>query len=146
MRSFALKLIHSIITITYLLLFFQFFQIFIPINDRGIHWYLMVVDFIENKVLLLDSLPCPERQSHRRREVLKLVCDLVLITYRMFFPVQFINILIYCRGYFLRKCWVTNLSKDPTHSLQQHQFQAFVWLNQDVFHVNEVDHNYQTSN
>jgi hypothetical protein len=127
MRSFALKLIHPIITITYLLLVFQFFfQIFIPINDRGIHWYLMIVDFVENKVLLLDSLPCPERQSHRRREVLKLVCDLVLITYRMFFSVQFINILIYCRVYFLRKCLLTNLSMESAHSLQQHQFQAFV--------------------
>jgi hypothetical protein len=85
MLSFALKLIHPIITITYLLVVFQFFKIFIPINDRDIHWYLMVVDFLENKLLLLDSLPCPERQGHRRREVLKLVCDLILITYCIFF-------------------------------------------------------------
>jgi len=85
MGSFALKLIHSIIATTYLLLVFQFFQICIPINDRGIHWYLMVVDFLENKLFLLDSLPCEERQSLRRLEVLKLVCDLLLITYYIFF-------------------------------------------------------------
>jgi len=87
MRSFALKLIHPIIAITCLLLVFQFFQIFIPINDREIHWYLMVVDFLENKLFLLDPLPCEERQSLKRLEVLKLVCDLVLISYYIFFLV-----------------------------------------------------------
>ncbi|KEH25849.1 Ulp1 protease family, carboxy-terminal domain protein [Medicago truncatula] len=48
-------------------------KIFIPINDRGIHWYPMVVDFLENKIVLLDSLPFPEKEGHRLLEVLKLV-------------------------------------------------------------------------
>ncbi|KEH30638.1 Ulp1 protease family, carboxy-terminal domain protein [Medicago truncatula] len=49
-------------------------KIFIPVNDQGVHWYLMVVDIIERKLVLLDSLPCVERNYLRRREVLKLVC------------------------------------------------------------------------
>lgn len=96
MCSFVLKLIHPIITITYLLFVFQifFFQIFIPINDRGIHWYPMVVDFLENKIVLLDSLPFPEKEGHRLLEVLKLVYDLVLINYCLFFVQLIIDLVL----------------------------------------------------
>ncbi|KEH36757.1 Ulp1 protease family, carboxy-terminal domain protein [Medicago truncatula] len=47
-------------------------KIFVPINDQGVHWYLMVVDFSERKLVVLDSLPCLERNYIRQREVLKL--------------------------------------------------------------------------
>jgi len=40
---------------------FEFLQIFIPVNNQGVHWYLMVVDILERKLVLLDPLPCPER-------------------------------------------------------------------------------------
>jgi len=53
--------------------FLQLLQIFIPINDQGVHWYLMVVDFVERKIYLLDSLPCAERKLLRRRDVLRVV-------------------------------------------------------------------------
>lgn len=46
-------------------------KIFIPINDQGVHWYLMVVDFVERKIYLLDSLPCATRKLLRRRDVLR---------------------------------------------------------------------------
>jgi hypothetical protein len=77
-------------------LFFYFIQIFIPVNDQGVHWYLMVVDVIERKLVLLDSLPCPERNYLRRREVLKLVCILhvcYFITYYSAFVTKVCNLL-----------------------------------------------------
>ncbi|RHN39925.1 putative Ulp1 protease family catalytic domain-containing protein [Medicago truncatula] len=46
-------------------------KIFIPINDQGVHWYLMVVDFVERKIYLLDSLPCANRKLLRQRDVLR---------------------------------------------------------------------------
>jgi len=30
-------------------------------NDQGVHWYLVVVDFSERKVYMLDSAPGDER-------------------------------------------------------------------------------------
>jgi len=36
--------------------FFAFLQIFIPVNNQGVHCYLMVFDIFERKSVLLDSL------------------------------------------------------------------------------------------
>lgn len=47
-------------------------KIFIPMNDQGLHWYLMVVDFIERKLYVLDSAPCAERKLLRHRDVLRM--------------------------------------------------------------------------
>jgi len=34
------------------------------------HWYLVVVDFNERKMYVLDSIPCDERKLLRQRDVL----------------------------------------------------------------------------
>ncbi|KAJ1403722.1 Ulp1 protease family, C-terminal catalytic domain [Sesbania bispinosa] len=34
-------------------------KIFIPIYDEGLHWYLVVIDLVDNKLWLLDSNPFP---------------------------------------------------------------------------------------
>ncbi|MCH85370.1 Ulp1 protease family carboxy-terminal domain protein, partial [Trifolium medium] len=48
-------------------------KIFIPMNDEGVHWYLLVVDFIERKLIWLDSLPSEARYHSRRHAILRLV-------------------------------------------------------------------------
>jgi hypothetical protein len=105
----------------------------------------MVVDFMVNKLLLLDCLPFPERQGHRRREVLNLVCDLVLITYCIFFGSvhKDSNIL---HGLFLEEMLTHKSFKQINTLSSTTPISNFCWLNQDVFHVNEVDRNHQTSN
>jgi len=47
---------------------FEFLQIFIPVNYTWVHWYIMVVDILERKLVLLDSLPCLEINDLRRWE------------------------------------------------------------------------------
>ncbi|XP_029125254.1 uncharacterized protein LOC109789341 isoform X2 [Cajanus cajan] len=47
-------------------------KIFIPINDNNDHWYLLVVDIYERKLLILDSLPCVARDKHRKLQVHRL--------------------------------------------------------------------------
>jgi Ulp1 family protease len=49
-------------------------QMYIPMNDQGRHWYLMVVDFTERKLVWLDSLHSDERDPFRRRAILFMVC------------------------------------------------------------------------
>ncbi|KEH19731.1 Ulp1 protease family, carboxy-terminal domain protein [Medicago truncatula] len=51
-------------------------QDFILVNDQGVHWYLMAIDVLERKLVLLDSLPCPKRNYLTRREVLKLAISI----------------------------------------------------------------------
>ncbi|PNX58378.1 3-isopropylmalate dehydratase large subunit [Trifolium pratense] len=45
---------------------------FIPMNDQGSHWYLMVVDFNQRKLVWLDSLHCASRDHFRRRAILRM--------------------------------------------------------------------------
>ncbi|WJX61257.1 hypothetical protein P8452_46368 [Trifolium repens] len=45
-------------------------KMYIPMNDQGRHWYLMVVDFTERKLVWLDSLHFDERDPFRRRAIL----------------------------------------------------------------------------
>ncbi|WJX13141.1 hypothetical protein P8452_03567 [Trifolium repens] len=45
-------------------------KMFIPMNDQGRHWYLMVVDFTKRKLVWLDSLHSDERDPFRRRAIL----------------------------------------------------------------------------
>ncbi|MCH91298.1 ubiquitin-like-specific protease ESD4-like, partial [Trifolium medium] len=47
-------------------------KIFIPLNDEGVHWYLLVVDFFEQKLIWLDSLRSDERRQKRRHVILKM--------------------------------------------------------------------------
>jgi len=42
-------------------------------NDQGVHWYLVVVDFSERKVYMLDSAPCDERKVLREKDVLRMI-------------------------------------------------------------------------
>ncbi|CAJ2643718.1 unnamed protein product [Trifolium pratense] len=48
-------------------------RMFIPMNDQGSHWYLMVVDFNQRKLVWLDSLHCASRDHFRRRAILRMV-------------------------------------------------------------------------
>ncbi|KAK2416601.1 ubiquitin-specific protease ESD4 [Trifolium repens] len=45
-------------------------EMYIPMNDQGRHWYLMMVDFTERKLVWLDSLHCNERDPFLRRAIL----------------------------------------------------------------------------
>ncbi|KAJ1377963.1 Ulp1 protease family, C-terminal catalytic domain [Sesbania bispinosa] len=47
-------------------------KIFVPINDENLHWYLMVVDLNQKKIVMLDSLPYVLRNGWRKRYVKKL--------------------------------------------------------------------------
>ncbi|KAJ1390002.1 Ulp1 protease family, C-terminal catalytic domain [Sesbania bispinosa] len=47
-------------------------KIFVPINDSNLHWYLMVIDFNNNKIVILDSLRCEMQNGRRKRYVKKL--------------------------------------------------------------------------
>ncbi|WJX62734.1 hypothetical protein P8452_47698 [Trifolium repens] len=47
-------------------------KIFIPINDNGNHWYLLVIDLMDRKCIWLDSLPDVERYHERRHAILSL--------------------------------------------------------------------------
>ncbi|AES76042.1 Ulp1 protease family, carboxy-terminal domain protein [Medicago truncatula] len=51
---------------------------FIPMNDRGVHWYLMVVDFSERKMYVLDSASTDERKLLRQRDVLRLMIHFMI--------------------------------------------------------------------
>lgn len=56
-----------------------FLLIFILINDQGGHGYLLVIDFMERKLIWLDYLHYAERHHSRRRAILKLVSMCVRI-------------------------------------------------------------------
>ncbi|KAJ1375735.1 Ulp1 protease family, C-terminal catalytic domain [Sesbania bispinosa] len=47
-------------------------KIFVPINDQNSHWYLMIIDLNQNKIVILDSLMCEWRNGWRKRHVKKL--------------------------------------------------------------------------
>ncbi|KAK2456646.1 ubiquitin-specific protease ESD4 [Trifolium repens] len=47
-------------------------KIFIPINDNGAHWYLLVIDLMDRKCIWLDSMPDVERYHERRHAILYL--------------------------------------------------------------------------
>jgi len=55
-------------------------------NDQGVHWYLVVVDFSDRKIYVLDSAPCDERKLLRHRDVLKMV---FITHYFLVFPFLF---------------------------------------------------------
>ncbi|KAJ1390001.1 Ulp1 protease family, C-terminal catalytic domain [Sesbania bispinosa] len=46
-------------------------KIFVPIQDKSIHWYLLVIDIDEQMLILLDSHPCDLRREWRRIQVRK---------------------------------------------------------------------------
>ncbi|KAJ1377964.1 Ulp1 protease family, C-terminal catalytic domain [Sesbania bispinosa] len=46
-------------------------KIFVPIHDDSTHWYLLVVDLDEHKLILLDSKKCAFRSEWRRLQVRK---------------------------------------------------------------------------
>ncbi|CAK8567935.1 unnamed protein product [Lathyrus sativus] len=60
-------------------------KIFIPMNDQGNHWYLLVVDFIERKLIWLDPLPDVDRHHMRRHQILKMTLFLEEIMLHDFF-------------------------------------------------------------
>lgn len=76
-------------------------KIFIPMNDQGVHWYLVVVDFSERKMYVLDSAPCEERKLLRRRDVLKMT---------VFLEEMFMEDAFYVRGIKLGKHIISNFS------------------------------------
>ncbi|KAJ1392036.1 Ulp1 protease family, C-terminal catalytic domain [Sesbania bispinosa] len=47
-------------------------KIFVPINDENLHWYLMVIDLNQKKIVMLDPLPSVLRNGWRKRYVKKL--------------------------------------------------------------------------
>ncbi|WJX17982.1 hypothetical protein P8452_07830 [Trifolium repens] len=47
-------------------------KIFIPMNDQGSHWFLLVVDFNERKCYWLDSAPSEERHHPRRHSIIRM--------------------------------------------------------------------------
>ncbi|GAU40236.1 hypothetical protein TSUD_219460 [Trifolium subterraneum] len=48
-------------------------RMFIPMNDQGNHWHLLVVDFIRRTLIWLDSLNCPANTASRMRLAINLV-------------------------------------------------------------------------
>ncbi|KAJ1382303.1 Ulp1 protease family, C-terminal catalytic domain [Sesbania bispinosa] len=46
-------------------------KIFVPIHDESSHWYLLVVDMDEEKLILLDSSKCVFRSEWRRLQARK---------------------------------------------------------------------------
>ncbi|WJX85206.1 hypothetical protein P8452_67698 [Trifolium repens] len=47
-------------------------KIFIPMNDQGSHWFLLVVDFNERKCYWLDSAHSDERHHPRRHSIIRM--------------------------------------------------------------------------
>ncbi|WJX28013.1 hypothetical protein P8452_16781 [Trifolium repens] len=47
-------------------------KIFIPMNDQGSHWFLLVVDFNERKCYWLDSAPSEETHHPRRHSIIRM--------------------------------------------------------------------------
>ncbi|KAL5052734.1 hypothetical protein RYX36_033416, partial [Vicia faba] len=45
-------------------------EIFIPINDQDVQWYLLVIDFFDRDLVWLDSMPSAERHHFRHHEIL----------------------------------------------------------------------------
>ncbi|KAJ1415149.1 Ulp1 protease family, C-terminal catalytic domain [Sesbania bispinosa] len=48
-------------------------KIFLPVNNEDLHWYLVVLDLEDEKVILLDSNPNPDRREWRLLQARKLV-------------------------------------------------------------------------
>ncbi|KAJ1376267.1 Ulp1 protease family, C-terminal catalytic domain [Sesbania bispinosa] len=64
-------------------------HIFVPLNDDNNHWYLMVVDMRQQKLVLLDSFPTADRNDIRRREVKKMVVYLEeMLTHPSFYELR----------------------------------------------------------
>ncbi|TKY65826.1 Ulp1 protease family, carboxy-terminal domain protein [Spatholobus suberectus] len=65
-------------------------KIYVPINDMSCHWYLLVVDIHEKRLVLLDSKPHPQRNVARRRNVRKLAIFLEeLLLHKSFYQFPF---------------------------------------------------------
>ncbi|KAJ1438266.1 Ulp1 protease family, C-terminal catalytic domain [Sesbania bispinosa] len=64
-------------------------DIFVPLNDYNNHWYLMVVDMRQQKLVLLDSFPTADRNDIRRREVKKMAVYLEeMLTHPSFYELR----------------------------------------------------------
>ncbi|TKY63409.1 Ulp1 protease family, carboxy-terminal domain protein [Spatholobus suberectus] len=65
-------------------------KIYVPMNDMSCHWYLLVVDIHEKRLVLLDSKPHPQRNVARRRNVKKLAIFLEeLLLHKSFYQFPF---------------------------------------------------------
>ncbi|KAJ1417976.1 Ulp1 protease family, C-terminal catalytic domain [Sesbania bispinosa] len=64
-------------------------KIFVPLNDDNNHWYLMVMDMRQQKLVLLDSFPTADRNDIRRREVKKMAVYLEeMLTHPSFYELR----------------------------------------------------------
>jgi len=98
--------------------FYQLLQIFIPMNDQGVHWYLVVVDFSERKMYLIQHHVMKESCLDKR-------CLEIGIYISLFFNFPFpfltytkVNITI--QSLFLEKMFIEDSFYDCWIKLQKH--------------------------
>ncbi|KAJ1393907.1 Ulp1 protease family, C-terminal catalytic domain [Sesbania bispinosa] len=64
-------------------------KIFLPVNDEDLHWYLVVLDLEDEKVILLDSNPSPDRREWRLLQARKLaICFQEILMDRTFYDLR----------------------------------------------------------
>ncbi|KAJ1386933.1 Ulp1 protease family, C-terminal catalytic domain [Sesbania bispinosa] len=64
-------------------------KIFLPVNDEDLHWYLVVLDLEDEKVILLDSNPNPDRREWRILQARKLaICFQEILMDRTFYDLR----------------------------------------------------------
>ncbi|KAJ1380995.1 Ulp1 protease family, C-terminal catalytic domain [Sesbania bispinosa] len=64
-------------------------KIFLPVNDEDLHWYLVVLDLEDEKVVLLDSNPNPDRREWRLLQARKLeICFQEILMDRTFYDLR----------------------------------------------------------
>ncbi|KAJ1377211.1 Ulp1 protease family, C-terminal catalytic domain [Sesbania bispinosa] len=64
-------------------------KIFLPVNDEDLHWYLVVIDMEDEKLILLDSNPYPERRELRLLQARKLaICFQEILMDRTFYELR----------------------------------------------------------
>ena len=66
----------------YLTVFICGTQIYIPINDSNIHWYLVVVDIRAKKIQYLDTMSLSLHYADRKKQIADVVslsdCQFIL--------------------------------------------------------------------
>ncbi|KAJ1380626.1 Ulp1 protease family, C-terminal catalytic domain [Sesbania bispinosa] len=64
-------------------------KIFLPVNDEDLHWYLVVLDMEDEKVILLDSNPNPDRREWYLLQARKLaICFQEILMDRTFYDLR----------------------------------------------------------
>ncbi|KAJ8429067.1 hypothetical protein Cgig2_031358 [Carnegiea gigantea] len=62
-------------------------KVYLPMNDRAVHWFLIVVDLERRRVALLDSLPLNKSKDFRR----ELAKDLIVTRLKLNLNIHFHN-------------------------------------------------------